>query len=545
MLAGAILLASGVNALEIKQQGNIILFDELDTIQYQAVVRLPNGNIQTFNINNGNFALSAEVLGLEKLENGLYKYELTPIFKASNLTQEIRKLNDADVSAEYTKSFSSQNQSISGVFTIANNLLADKNLIDPATVSMKSSQTIVDQDVPPNSRDQVILDDLIVDGSVCIGFDCVNGESFGFDTLRLKENNLRIRALDTSASASFPSNDWQITFNDTSNGGANKFSIDDIDGGRTPFTLEAGAPSHSLYVDDGGRIGLGTNNPVVQIHVKDGNTPTLRLEQDGSAGFTPQTWDVAGNEAGFFIRDATNGSNLSFRIRPGAPASSIDIAANGNVGIGRTLPGAKLDVAGTVLAEAVQAEAVQAGTVLVQGDSALLTIENNNTAVAGRGLLTMSNNGGSFITMTNTAVAKSWYITHENSAGTSFNIAHDDGGVMRLTTAGDLSINGTLTTTGTICSVGAQPAGCDLVFSDDYKLPTIEEHAEEMYSNSYLPNVGPTIENAPFNLTEKTGGMLNELEKAHIYIAQLNEKLNEKTSKLASIEKRLAKLESK
>ena len=26
--------------------------------------------------------------------------------------------------------------------------------------------------------DQVILDDLIVDGSACIGFDCVNGESF-------------------------------------------------------------------------------------------------------------------------------------------------------------------------------------------------------------------------------------------------------------------------------------------------------------------------------------------------------------------------------
>ena len=53
--------------------------------------------------------------------------------------------------------------------------------------------------------DQVILDDLIVDGSACIGFDCVNGESFGFDTLRLKENNLRIKFQDTSSSASFPS----------------------------------------------------------------------------------------------------------------------------------------------------------------------------------------------------------------------------------------------------------------------------------------------------------------------------------------------------
>lgn len=192
--------------------------------------------------------------------------------------------------------------------------------------------------------DQVILDDLIVDGSNCVGMDCVNGESFGFDTLRLKENNLRIKFIDTSSTSSFPSNDWQITANDSANGGANKFSIDDIDGGRTPFTLEAGAPSHSLYVDDGGRLGLGTNTPVVDVHIKSGNTPTLRLEQDGSSGFTPQTWDVAGNEANFFIRDATNGSTLPFRIFPGAPSSALSIAADGDVGIGTTSPVGRFDV---------------------------------------------------------------------------------------------------------------------------------------------------------------------------------------------------------
>ena len=201
----------------------------------------------------------------------------------------------------------------------------------------------IDSGVP--TKDQIILDDLIVTGSACVGFDCVNGESFGFDTIRIKENNLRIRAVDTSSTSSFPSRDWQITFNDSANGGANKFSIDDIDGGRTPFTLEAGAPSHSLYVDDGGRLGLGTSTPVVDIHVKSGNTPTLRLEQDGSSGFAPQTWDVAGNEANFFIRDATNGSKLPFRIRPSAPTDSIFIQNNGRIGIGAgTSPDAVLDV---------------------------------------------------------------------------------------------------------------------------------------------------------------------------------------------------------
>ncbi len=188
--------------------------------------------------------------------------------------------------------------------------------------------------VSPVVADQVFLDDLIVDGSACIGFDCVDGESFGFDTIRLKENNLRIRFVDTSSTASFASNDWQITANDESNGGANKFSIDDIDNSRTPFTIEAASPSNSLYVDSSGRLGFGTANPVVQLHVVDGNTPTLRLEQDGSSGFTPQTWDLAGNETNFFVRDVTNGSKLPFRIRPGAETSSIDIDASGQVRIG-------------------------------------------------------------------------------------------------------------------------------------------------------------------------------------------------------------------
>lgn len=193
--------------------------------------------------------------------------------------------------------------------------------------------------------DQVISDDLIVQNSLCVGMDCTNGESFGFDTLRLKENNLRIRAMDTSNSSSFPTRDWQLTFNETGNGGLDKFSIDDIDGGRTPFTIEASAPSHSLYTDDGGRIGFGTSTPVVELHVVDGDSPTLRLEQDGSSGFTPQTWDVASNESNFFVRDATNGSRLPFKIQPSAPSNALFIESTGEIGLGTTSPNAKLHIA--------------------------------------------------------------------------------------------------------------------------------------------------------------------------------------------------------
>ena len=289
--------------------------------------------------------------------------------------------------------------------------------------------------------DQVILDDLIVDGSACIGFDCVNGESFGFDTLRLKENNLRIKAQDTSSTGSFPSNDWQITFNDSSNGGANKFSIDDIDGGKTPFTLEAGAPSHSLYVDDGGRLGLGTSTPVVDLHIKSGNTPTMRLEQDGSSGFTPQTWDVAGNEANFFIRDATNGSTLPFRIFPGAPSNALSIEASGQIGLGTTTPDAGLHVIGDVLIANADDGVAATAKFHVKDDDAnyetTLRLENTNAIdFAGFSLTTINSE-----------------IDFNNSGGTfKVNVDGSPGAEFEVSPAGDITFkyNGVTTTMSSI-----------------------------------------------------------------------------------------------
>jgi len=511
LIAGSILLASSAFGVELIQQGNSISFESLKNTQYNLTVRTPGGEVQTFKINNGEFSLSADMLGLKSLNDGQYKYELTPITKAGSLSVDVRNLNDEAISAEYTKTFKPQAPTLSGAFTLSKGGLVNNS---------DENQT----------KDQVILDDLIVDGSACIGFDCVNGESFGFDTLKLKENNLRIKFQDTSSSSSFPSNDWQITVNDSSNGGLNKFSIDDIDGGRTPFTIEAGAPSHSLYVDDGGRLGLGTSTPVVDAHIKSGNTPTLRLEQDGSNGFTPQTWDVAGNEAGFFVRDATNGSTLPFRIRPGAPSSAIDIAAGGNVGVGTGSPAANLHIRET---------ATNTG-------QAQLYVNNVNASAAGRTMAFFENNGPAFVDVSNTNTSQLWRIRVDGTDG--FAISETSSGVDEffLKANGNLTIAGTLTTSGTTCSAAATSnAGCDFVFSDDYRLATIEEHAKEMYKYSFLPNVGPTIENAPFNITEKTGGILNELEKAHIYITQLNSRLNEKTSELNEIKNRLTKLESK
>jgi endosialidase-like protein len=200
--------------------------------------------------------------------------------------------------------------------------------------------------------DFVIADDLIVQGSACVGLDCVNGETFNFDTIRTKENNTRIGFMDTST-GTFPTEDWTIRANSSDNGGGSFLAFVDqgatstgAETGTIVLEVDAGAPANSIRVASTGRVGLRTASPVLDIHTNTSNTPAIRLEQNNSQGFTAQTWDMAGNEANFFVRDVTGGSRLPFRIRPGAPTSSIDIAADGDVGIGTASPADKLDVVG-------------------------------------------------------------------------------------------------------------------------------------------------------------------------------------------------------
>jgi hypothetical protein len=187
------------------------------------------------------------------------------------------------------------------------------------------------------SADSVVPDDSIVQGNQCIGLDCVDGELFALDTLKLKAADTRLKFEDTSTAPGAPSTDWELVANDSNTGGQNVFRLTDLTANRSPLSVQGSAPADSVFVSSVGKVGFRTDNPQLDLHMRTTDTPAIRFEQTNGGGFTAQTWDIGANEANFFVRDLTAGSKLSFRIRPGAPTSSLDIQANGDVSTERVV----------------------------------------------------------------------------------------------------------------------------------------------------------------------------------------------------------------
>ncbi len=348
--------------------------------------------------------------------------------------------------------------------------------------------------------DQVIPDDLIVQGSNCVGLDCVNNEDFGFDTIRLKENNTRIKFEDTSTSTGFPTNDWQLTANDSASGGASKFSIEDITGTKVPFTITAGAPTNSIFVDSTGRVGLRTSTPVLDLHINTSNTPAVRLEQNSGGGFTAQTWDVAGNEANFFIRDVTGGSRLPFRIRPGAPTSSIDINASGDVGMGTASPTAKLHVSGTATQDTFVGVGVSPGG--ASPDCAM------NMGYAGSSF----GPGKAFINVRPCTVA-----------GATPELRLFVANVHKMTVdSTGINVLGTIRSNGTTLTVP------DYVFAPDYQLMPLQELAAYVEKEKHLPEIPPAreIKEQGIDLGAMQMQLLRKVEELTLYTIEQDKKVS-------------------
>ena len=99
-----------------------------------------------------------------------------------------------------------------------------------------------------------------------------------------------------------------------------------------------------------------------------------------------------------------------------------------------------------------------------------------------------------------------------------------------LMTEGDIKLNGGVIIEG----IGKNTKIADYVFTDDFELESIEEHAEFMWANKHLPALKGTSEikkEGTINTSERREQIVEELEKAHIYIEQLHDRIKELESK--------------
>ena len=492
--------------------------------RYVLSIAGPNGfNFQEEFERGSAPTLSAHYAESGVLANGAYTYELRVVPEVgSEIENAFKMARETGDMSEIEEMKAEGTLPRFAVITSGNFTVESGNILNRAEreYTADPEDTLSAEDIPITVADVCYYDDLIVDGSLCVGFDCTCNYSFGFDTIVLKENNLRIFFDDTSVAASFPRNDWRIVINDSANGGASYFGVEDSTGGRRVFTLEAGAPSHSLYVDDGGRVGMGTSTPSVEIHTVDGDTPTLRLQQDGSSGFAPQTWDVAGNETNFFVRDVTGGSTLPLRIRPGAPTSSIDIASDGDVGIGTASPDQDLDIES-------------------------------------------SDDDGATFRLTNTGPVSSTWDFHASGANGNLFVS-DDGGAfsrtpLKIATGANnnllrigipatdtVEINGILSVNGSVV-VDSTTVHPDYVFDPTYELMPLNELADFVAKNRHLPNVQSTKERQENHgrivLSEIPLQLLEKVEELTLYTINQQQHIDRLSVENAGLLKRIEELE--
>ena len=212
--------------------------------------------------------------------------------------------------------------------------------------------------------------DLTVSGSLSVGNSAEQGigqEPEG--TLNLVSDNLRIRFNDTSNSASFPTNDWEITVNDQMEGGDDYFAITDISAGNRPFCISAGATERIVTVDQEGRVGIKVEEPTERLDMGGQSLMATSFTGDASQltglngmgsssetnpGSTTLASDSDGNEVG----------DLQFQT---AGADRLTVFSSGKVGIGTGESGSHLLAVGGSLST---------NTIVSEGNTTLGSISN-------------------------------------------------------------------------------------------------------------------------------------------------------------------------
>jgi len=247
----------------------------------------------------------------------------------------------------------------------------------------------------------------------------------------------------------------------------------------------------TITITGEGDVGIGTTTPSQKLTV-DGY---LRMVGDNRLM-------LGGPFSGEYIYNPNGGT---LRIHVGSD-DRITISNNGFVGVGTTTPFGNLHVHDDVGDARLDMSTSQDNAPVF-----MRFFHSDNVQVGAFGMLPVSNvmklvTGGDFVSSTNGLILDS------------------DGnlGIGTSSPMGALDVNGAIYQRG-------EQLHADYVFDEDYELESIDEHAAFMWQHKHLKAI-------PKARADKNGreiieagrhrrGMLEELEKAHIYIEQLHNRI--------------------
>jgi hypothetical protein len=282
------------------------------------------------------------------------------------------------------------------------------------------------------TKDLVNSGNLVVQGNACIGNACLSNDA-SVSALKLKSSlpNIVFDGIEIPEGGGGSDQDWALLINSSS---VPQFSIADFTNALVPFSIEAGAPSDSLYIAGNGRLGLGTSTPATRLDIKSNAAGQVveRVQNLSATGYSGiQYFDHTGTVGLFLGLDNTN-TTTRFNSVNNYPlliltntTERMRFTSTGNIGIGTATPSTKLHIAGSA------------------GNNKMLIEETSGTTV-GRELLELKNNGGPVVILDDTSVLQRWAM-----GTTGANFALDEqthaGTELFLTNAGNLTVSGVIT----------------------------------------------------------------------------------------------------
>ncbi|MFC1785977.1 hypothetical protein ACFLZA_01265 [Candidatus Neomarinimicrobiota bacterium] len=339
------------------------------------------------------------------------------------------------------------------------------------------------------------------------------------------------------------------------------------------FIVENSDSESGLVVTGEGNVGVGTTNPLSKLSVGgDGlSTATISSETAASDGIGVRGYATNSGAVttygGYFVTGGLQGTGVlgvawnsemgtnfggKFEANGGTGVGVRGYATNSNgvnygvfgktesplgwagyfegrgyfrdnVGVGTNQPLVKLQIRGSY---GQGSPAYTAGT--------LLAVQQNDEYNWAHMAIIAGTRGVAGISFGDFEDDDSGYIRYSNESA-SMSIATGGSDRVRITHNGRVGIGtivpqGSLDVNGPIYQRGGA-LHADYVFDDDYILESINEHSEYMWSNKHLPAIPKAQVDDDGNEIVEVGshrkGIVEELEKAHIYIAQLEERLQE------------------